>query len=109
MGVSTQDLTFTGRRTLADERDVELYVPPPGTKHLHLVGRRDPLDPGNGPAASRFMRVVYWLTRTPTSAHYHLQGLATTPEKASAAAEAYEGGFALRLPVDAFFPPGRID
>jgi CRISPR/Cas system CSM-associated protein Csm2 small subunit len=108
MGVSTQDLTFTGVRTLEGERDVELYVPPPGTKYLHLVGRRDPID-GNGPIVSRVMKVIYWLSGCPTSAHHHLQGIGTTPEKAEAAARSYEGGYAIRMPVDAFFPAGRID
>lgn len=108
MGVSTQDLTFTGRRTLAGERDVERYVPPEGTKFLWLVGRRAPQE-GNGPVVSRVMKVIYWCLGLPTSAHHHEQGLATTPEKAEAAARTYEGGYAIRMPVDAFFPPGRID
>lgn len=108
MGVSTQDLTFETARTLEGERDVELYVPPPGTKYLHLVGRRDPVD-GNGPVVSPVMKALYWLLGLPTSAHYHNQGIATTPEKAEAAARSYVGGYAIRMPVDAFFPAGRID
>lgn len=109
MGVSTKDLTFAGHRTLADEREVERYVPPAGTKYLYLVGRRAPQDEGNGPVVSRLMKAVYWLTGLPTSAHYHEQGIVTTPEKAAVAAKSYEGGYAIRLPVDSLLPPGCVD
>jgi hypothetical protein len=108
MGVSTQDLTFENARTLSGERDVELYVPPPGTKYLHLVGRRASLEE-NGPILACVMKALYWLTGLPTSAHYHNQGIATTPEKAKAAMRKFRGSYAIRMPVDSFFPEGRID
>ena len=108
MGVSTRDIPMGGVRSLSDEPAAEAYVPPEGTKWQWLIGRRDPIDSG-GPVVRYLMKALYWTFGLPTSAYFHEQGIATTPEKAQVLARKVSGGYAIRLPVDGVLPEGRVD